>query len=88
MDKFVMTERDVMMIYHSIRWANGVYCPKCQSFSINRRGSQSNSFRYTCKKCGLDFSDFTNTPFEYSKIPFSKIIYILTHIGTIKVFHS
>jgi len=82
MDKFAMTEENAMMIYRSIRWANGVYCPKCKSFNINHRGSQGNSLRYSCKECGANFSDFTDTPFEYSKIPFRKMIYILVHIGT------
>lgn len=40
------------------------------------------SGRYQCPKCGNNFSDFTDTPFEYSKIPFGKILHVFVHIGT------
>jgi transposase-like protein len=82
MDKFLMPEHFALMIFRSVRWADGVYCPKCKSFKIQNRGQQSDSNRYSCVNCGNNFSDFTNTPFEYSKIPFGKILYILVHLNT------
>ena len=82
MDKFAMDEDDALRIFRSIRWANGVYCPKCKSFHIHDKGVRGKSARYQCPKCGNNFSDFTDTPFEYSKIPFGKILYIFVHIST------
>jgi hypothetical protein len=37
---------------------------------------------YSCIKCGNNFSDFTSTLFEYSEIPFGKILYILINMKT------
>jgi len=82
MDKFSLREEDALRIFRSVRWADGVYCPECKSFDIYSRGSQSNSHRYSCNDCKNNFSDFTNTPFEYHKIPLGKIIYILVHMST------
>jgi transposase-like protein len=82
MDKFVMPEEFALKIFRSIRWADGVHCPECKSFKIHNRGQQSDSYRYSCNECGSNFSDFTNTPFEYSKIPFGKILYMLVHLKT------
>jgi len=63
MDKFVMTEDDALRIFRSIRWANGIYCPKCKSFHVHGKGVRGKSARYQCPKCGNNFSDFTDTPF-------------------------
>ena len=80
MDKFVMPEDFALALFRSIRWANGVYCPKCKSFTIQSRGEQNNSHRYSCTNCKNNFSDFTDTHFEYSKIPFGKILYMSVHL--------
>jgi len=83
MDKFVINEKDAMKIFRSIRWVDGVYCPKCKSFEgIVSRGKQgkSNSNKYTCTKCNNNFSDFTNTFVKSAKIPFGKILYMIVHI--------
>jgi transposase-like protein len=82
MDKFVMDEDYALRLFKGIRWVNGVYCPKCKSFHVHSKGSRGSSTRYQCPSCGNNFSDFTDTPFEYSKIPFGKMLYILIHIGT------
>jgi transposase-like protein len=76
MDKFVMPENFALDIFRSVRWEDRVYCPKCKSFKIQHRGEQSGSNRYSCSKYGNNFSDFTNTLFEHSKIPFEKFIYV------------
>jgi transposase-like protein len=82
MSKFTMAEEDALRIFRGIRWANSVYCPKCHSFHIHTKGARKNSIRYRCAKCKNNFSDFTDSPFEYSKIPFGKILCILVHINT------
>ncbi|MDR2967500.1 MAG: transposase [Methanobacteriaceae archaeon] len=79
-DKFFLKEEDALRIFRSIRWADGVYCPKCKSFNIYNRGIQGNSNKYSCNECENNFSDFTNTPFEYNKIPLAKIIYIIANM--------
>ena len=82
MDKFVMPEDFALALFRSIRWPDGVYCPECKLFTVNCRGEQSDSKRYSCTSCGNNFSDFTNTPFEYSKIPFGKILYMIVHLNS------
>jgi len=68
-------------IFRCIRWANGVYCPKCKSFEINNRGTYGNLNRYTCKNCNTSFNDFTGTMFHKSKISLGEIFYILCNLG-------
>ena len=34
----VPDEKVAMAFFRSIRWVNGVYCPKCKSYNINNRG--------------------------------------------------
>jgi len=78
-EKQIIPEKFVLKVFRSIRWADGVSCPKCKSLKIQSRGKQGESNRYSCMKCENNFSDLTNTPFEYSKIPLGKILYILIH---------
>ena len=33
------SEETCMNMFRSIRWPNGVYCPKCQSYKIHNRGT-------------------------------------------------
>jgi transposase-like protein len=35
---------------------------------------------YSCKKCGLNFSDYTGTIFHKTKVPISVIFYILFNL--------
>jgi transposase-like protein len=81
LDQFVINEDYAMKIFWSVRWADGVYCPKCKSFEhIVKRGVRGKANRYSCTSCGNNFNDFSNTPFAYAKISFGKILYILLHI--------
>ena len=66
-----------MAFFRSVRWVNGVYCPKCKSYNINNRGNQGRTRRYTCKDCGANFNDFSGTIFHKSKIPLNVMLYIL-----------
>jgi transposase-like protein len=38
MDKFVINEDYAMKIFRNVKWADGVYCPRCKSFKhiVNR----------------------------------------------------
>ena len=70
-------EKVAMAFFRSIRWVNGVYCPKCHSYNINNRGQQGRVRRYSCKDCGANFNDFTGTFFHKSRIPLSVMLYVL-----------
>lgn len=77
----VPSDERITTIFRCIRWANGVYCPKCRSFEINNRGTYGNLNRYTCKNCNTNFNDFTGTMFHKSKISLGEIFYILCNLG-------
>ena len=76
----VPDEQVAMAFFRSIRWVNGVYCPKCKSYNINNRGIQGRTRRYSCKDCGSNFNDFTGTFFHKSKIPLGIMLYILFNL--------
>ena len=79
-DLEVPDEKVAMAFFRSIRWVNGVYCPKCKSYNINNRGIQGRTRRYSCKDCGSNFNDFTGTFFHKSKIPLGIMLYILFNL--------
>ena len=79
-DLFIPDEKRAMDIFRGIRWANGVYCPSCHSLSIENRGSQGKSCRYSCNGCGLNFSDLTGTIFAKRKLPMGDMLYILFNL--------
>ena len=62
----------------SMRWPNGVHCPKCSSmeepYTIQRRSSSKNLVRslYKCRACRRQFSATVGTIFEDSHIPLNK----------------
>ena len=76
----VPDEKVAMAFFRSIRWVNGVYCPKCKSYNINNRGIQGRTRRYSCKDCRSNFNDFTGTFFHKSKIPLGIMLYILFNL--------
>lgn len=48
------------------RWAEGVSCPKCQSFQVIKRGkddTKPHRQRYQCKDCTIQFDDLSNNIF-------------------------
>ena len=69
-----------MAFFRSVRWVNGVYCPKCKSYNVNSRGNQGRTRRYVCKDCGANFNDFSGTIFHKSKIPLNVMLYILFNL--------
>lgn len=74
-DLFVPDEEKSIDIFRSIRWSNGVYCPKCKSFEVYKRGKRGRIHRYSCKSCGSNFNDFTDTIFNKSKVPMGEMLY-------------
>lgn len=77
---FIPDEEKAMDFLRHIRWANGVYCPECKSFEVYKRGVQGKSRRYSCKSCGLNFSDLSGTVFANKKIPVGEIFYIIMNL--------
>ena len=67
--------------FRKIRWAEGIYCPKCKSTHAEKRGPQGRIHRYQCKKCGNNFNDFTNTIFHKSQVPIGVMFYVLFNIN-------
>lgn len=79
-DLCIPDEKRAMDIFRGIRWVNGVHCPKCDSLSIQNRGMQGKSKRYSCNNCGSNFSDLTGTIFANKNIPMGEMFYILNNL--------
>ena len=75
----VADDEQAINIFRSIRWANGVYCPKCRSFEIIMAGGGRNGKfnRYICKDCNANFNDLTGTIFHNSKMSLGEIFFAL-----------
>ena len=59
-------------IVRQFRWPNGVYCPKCESKAVTKRGvdeRQPERQRYSCKGCGRKFDDLTDSVFARRQQP-------------------
>ena len=70
-------ENFTMDVFRNIRWANGVYCPKCKSFEVKKKGKQECVNRYSCKSCENNFSDFSDTIFYKNRVSMCAMMYIL-----------
>jgi len=73
----IPNEKHSIELFRKIRWSEGVYCPKCHTFHVEKRGPQGRIHRYQCKKCNNNFNDFTNTIFHKSQAPIGTMFYIL-----------
>lgn len=74
LDLFIPGGERAIEIFRQIRWSNGVYCPKCKSFEIYNRGVLGKTRRYSCKECGSNFSDLTDSLFVNKKLPMGEIL--------------
>ena len=79
-DLCIPDEERAMEIFRGIRWVDGVHCPKCNSLSIQKRGFQGKTRRYSCKNCGSNFSDLTGTIFANKNLPLGEMFYILINL--------
>jgi transposase-like protein len=67
-------------ILRSVRWAEGVSCPKCSSASVVKNGKDTahpDNQHYRCKSCGKYFDDLTDTIFSDSQQPLHHWITVL-----------
>lgn len=74
---FIPDEEKAFETFRSMRWPEGVYCPRCKSRSLQKRGIQSGAQRYSCNMCELNFSDLTGTIFATRKLPMGEMLYII-----------
>ena len=72
-------EQSAIEFVESVRWSNGVVCPRCKS---PRTKKISNQKRYNCNGCRRQFSVRTGTVFERSRIPLRKWLYALYMVQT------
>ena len=79
-DLCIPDEERAMEVFRSIRWSDGVHCPKCNSLSIQKRGVQGKAKRYSCNNCGSNFSDLTGTIFANKNLPMGEMFYILINL--------
>jgi transposase-like protein len=77
---FVPDEERAFEAFRNMRWPDGVYCPRCKSYNLQKRGTRSGSQRYSCNKCGLNFSDLTGTIFANKNMSLGEMFYILHNI--------
>ncbi|MXX20262.1 MAG: IS1 family transposase [Cenarchaeum sp. SB0665_bin_23] len=53
-------------LFRTVRWANGLFCPRCGGVDIVRYCRyQGHIRRYTCKGCRQTFNDKTGTILHY-----------------------
>jgi len=74
-----MTEDEAREMIESIRWPNGIVCPKCGSdkgaYKLQSKPESKNKIRpgvYKCKACRKKFTVMIGTIFEDSHIPLNK----------------
>lgn len=66
--------KNAPVIFHRLRWPNGIACPECGSIHIyNPEPDQL----HICADCGNRFSDTSNTTFHSTKLPLSKWLFAI-----------
>nr|WP_302579094.1 transposase [Methanobrevibacter arboriphilus] len=78
--KRIIPEDFAMDFIRYMRWSSGVYCPRCKSFEVYKRGRQNEVQRYFCKSCQKGFNDFTGTKFSRCRIPINIVFYIMMNL--------
>ena len=74
------TQAKCLLYLKKLRWQKAVTCPYCEKDKIRERKSQP--YQYFCKSCKQQFSIFTGTIFEGSRLPLPK------WFATIDLFHN
>ncbi|MCL2687365.1 MAG: transposase [Methanobrevibacter sp.] len=79
----IADDEQAIEIFRTIRWANGVYCPKCKTFEtiMAGGGGSGKPYRYICKKCNNHFNDLTETIFHGSHISLGEVFYVLLNLN-------
>jgi HEAT repeat protein/transposase-like protein len=59
-------------LFRTVRWRDGIRCPRCGSKDVGERGSYLEVFRrYYCEACNRIFNDKTGTIFAHTRTPLS-----------------
>lgn len=74
-------EESLYKFIRSIRWKNGVHCPRCGSKKIRKHNGQEICNRYYCRDCRKTFNDLTKTIFASTKISLWKWILAIHHMS-------
>ena len=61
------TQAKYLAYLKKLRWGKTVICPYCEKSKVRERKSQP--YQYFCKSCKQQFSLFTHTIFEGSRLP-------------------
>jgi len=77
---FIPDEEKAFEALRGMRWPEGVYCPRCKSHNLQKRGIRGVSQRYSCNDCELNFNDFTGTIFANKNMSLGEMFYILHNI--------
>ena len=63
----LISEAQCYATIREVRWSEGVRCVGCNSTEVKRNGCKGNDLacqKYTCKKCGRNFDDISDTIFS------------------------
>ena len=66
--------KNAPMIFHRLRWSNGIACPCCGSIHIYNPDAGK---LHICADCAYRFTDTSNTIFHSTKLPLSKWLYAI-----------
>ena len=79
LELFIPDEEKALNFFRCIRWSNGVYCPECGSYNVYKRGyvHKKKVKRYSCNKCGKNFTDFSDTIFANKHLSLGEMFYII-----------
>ncbi len=75
LNKAYNTQLKCLKLLENIRWGKVVKCPNCQKNDV--RLVESNSGRYFCRNCKMQFSIFTDTIFEGTRLPLPTWFHII-----------
>jgi transposase-like protein len=81
-ESFMPSEAECAETLREIRWSNGVTCVECGSKDVKCRTTayRKHYHRYECKACGRWFNDYSETIFEYSKVPLRYWFYTICEV--------
>lgn len=67
----LLDEQKCFEVLHTIRWPDGIQCPKCGSRSLWYDYAENPKMQYKCTSCKHWWTDFTGTFFEGTHQPLS-----------------
>lgn len=62
-------EASAIRYVESVRWPDGVWCPRCGSFGVKRSSRPNRPLEWVCFDCGKQFSVISGTVMQATKLP-------------------